>query len=57
MKMLLKSLSLFLLFAAAAAMAADSASGQNLGIKELNLVHFSHTDVGFTDSPSVCREL
>ena len=26
-------------------------------IKELYLVHFSHTDVGFTDSPSVCREL
>ncbi|HWI57488.1 MAG TPA: hypothetical protein VNZ22_09690, partial [Bacillota bacterium] len=26
-------------------------------IKEINLVHFSHTDVGFTDSPSVCREL
>ncbi|HOW64315.1 MAG TPA: hypothetical protein P5186_14930 [Candidatus Paceibacterota bacterium] len=26
-------------------------------IQELNLVHFSHTDVGFTDHPSVCREL
>ncbi len=26
-------------------------------IKEICLVHFSHTDVGFTDSPSVCREL
>jgi hypothetical protein len=26
-------------------------------IKEIDLVHFSHTDVGFTDSPSVCREL
>jgi hypothetical protein len=26
-------------------------------IQEINLVHFSHTDVGFTDSPSVCREL
>jgi len=26
-------------------------------IREINLVHFSHTDVGFTDSPSVCREL
>jgi alpha-mannosidase len=26
-------------------------------IKEIILVHFSHTDVGFTDSPSVCREL
>jgi hypothetical protein len=26
-------------------------------VKEIYLVHFSHTDVGFTDSPSVCREL
>lgn len=26
-------------------------------IQEINIVHFSHTDVGFTDSPSVCREL
>ena len=26
-------------------------------IEQINLVHFSHTDVGFTDSPSVCREL
>ncbi len=26
-------------------------------IKEIDLVHFSHTDVGFTDSPAVCREL
>lgn len=26
-------------------------------IQEINLVHFSHTDVGFTDSPAVCREL
>ncbi|MGE5295117.1 MAG: hypothetical protein ACM3VT_09845, partial [Solirubrobacterales bacterium] len=26
-------------------------------VKEIDLVHFSHTDVGFTDGPSVCREL
>lgn len=26
-------------------------------VQEINLVHFSHTDVGFTDSPAVCREL
>ena len=26
-------------------------------IQEVNLVHFSHTDVGFTDHPAVCREL
>ena len=37
--------------------AADLPSGTGLAIKEIDLVHFSHTDVGFTDSPSVCREL
>jgi post-segregation antitoxin (ccd killing protein) len=26
-------------------------------IQELNIVHFSHTDIGFTDNPAVCREL
>jgi hypothetical protein len=26
-------------------------------IQEIDLVHFSHTDVGFTDHPIVCREL
>lgn len=26
-------------------------------IRELLLVHFSHTDIGFTDHPAVCREL
>ncbi len=26
-------------------------------VKELNIVHFSHTDVGFTDHPDVCRDL
>ncbi|MHB1037543.1 MAG: glycoside hydrolase family 38 N-terminal domain-containing protein [Pirellulales bacterium] len=26
-------------------------------IKRIDLVHFSHTDFGFTDHPSVCREL
>ncbi len=30
---------------------------QNSVIQEINLVHFSHTDVGFTDHPAVCREL
>jgi hypothetical protein len=51
-----KPLSWLLWFAASAAMAADSAPATNLKIKELNHVHFSHTDVGFTDSPSVCRD-
>jgi hypothetical protein len=36
---------------------ADPAPPAPAIVTELNLVHFSHTDVGFTDSPSVCREL
>lgn len=34
-----------------------AAQQPNSVIKELNLVHFSHTDVGFTDHPDVCRDL
>ena len=34
-----------------------SAQADDLRIKEVDLVHFSHTDVGFTDHPIVCREL
>jgi hypothetical protein len=26
-------------------------------VKQLDLIHFSHTDYGFTDHPAVCREL
>jgi hypothetical protein len=33
------------------------ARGQGPAIKEIELVHFSHTDYGFTDHPAVCREL
>ncbi len=34
-----------------------STQAQTKHIKEVNLVHFSHTDVGFTDHPAVCRDL
>ena len=44
---------LFLFCASWPAFAADSSSV----VKELNIVHLSHTDVGFTDHPDVCREL
>ena len=27
------------------------------GVRHVDLVHFSHTDYGFTDHPAVCREL
>ena len=26
-------------------------------IRHIDLIHFSHTDVGFTDHPDICREL
>ena len=44
---------LFLFCSPCLGIAADSDSV----VKELNIVHFSHTDVGFTDHPDVCREL
>jgi hypothetical protein len=34
-------------------LAADSGTA----VRELFIVHFSHTDVGFTDHPDVCRDL
>jgi hypothetical protein len=36
---------------------AEGNVGQPVVVKEIDLVHFAHTDVGFTDHPSVCREL
>jgi hypothetical protein len=39
------------------ALAAARAPAQSPVVREINIVHFSHTDVGFTDSPGVCREL
>jgi hypothetical protein len=52
------STSIFLLLGLAAS-GADSRrpAAQVPVIKEIDLVHFSHTDVGFTDHPIVCREL
>ena len=29
----------------------------SMGIRHVDLIHFSHTDVGFTDHPDVCREM
>ena len=49
--------SMLVFSAATAALAVAPVFAQDLPVKEINLVHFSHTDVGFTDSPSVCREL
>jgi hypothetical protein len=39
-----------------AAIAASSSRAES-PIKRIYVIHFSHTDVGFTDMPGVCREL
>ncbi len=42
---------------AALAMFLAAAPEARGAIKEIAIIHFSHTDVGFTDHPAVCREL
>ena len=48
-------------FEAPPAMAADAGptakDGGTSAIRHIDLVHLSHTDVGFTDHPIICREL
>ena len=34
-----------------------SAASEPEHIRQLDLIHFSHTDFGFTDHPAVCREM
>lgn len=48
----------WLLLAAGLAMAAPmpAPSAEPRQVREIMLLHFSHTDFGFTDHPSVCRE-
>lgn len=41
---------------AAAALAAEPGS-QASAVRKIYIMHFSHTDIGFTDMPGVCREL
>jgi hypothetical protein len=63
MKQIRRSVRNYILLAMSAAgayqlyAAPSSVAGPSPIIKEIDLVHFSHTDVGFTDSPAVCREL
>lgn len=37
--------------------ASESPPGAPEYVKQLDLVHFSHTDYGFTDHPAVCRDM
>ena len=41
----------------AAAEEADRGTAENAIIRHVDLVHFTHTDFGYTDHPFVCREL
>jgi len=45
----------FLLFASSGLTAESPAPPQY--IQQLDLIHFSHTDYGFTDHPAVCRDM
>ncbi len=36
---------------------AKTPASEKRGIQHIDLIHFSHTDFGFTDHPAVCREL
>ena len=45
----------FCVFAADANATAKEA--EKSGIQHIDLIHFSHTDIGFTDHPAICREL
>jgi len=51
------SVGIFLVLVAWTGAAAEASPAGTEFIRELNIVHFSHTDVGFTDHPDVCREL
>jgi len=49
-------LCLWLLFVSALPAASGDAQAPQF-VKQLDLIHFSHTDYGFTDHPAVCSEL
>src|ERR1039458_2361806 len=55
--MRLISLALFCLFAAGFGSAAEAPSTDLQSIQQVDLIHFSHTDYGFTDHPAVCRDM
>jgi Glycosyl hydrolases family 38 N-terminal domain len=47
----------FLIAMAALVLAAGASRAEESPIHRIYLIHFSHTDVGFTDMPGTCREL
>ncbi len=47
---------ILILAAASGALGAETARRES-SVKRIYIMHFSHTDIGFTDMPGVCREL
>ena len=57
LKQICQSLSLLLGALTPVLAAAESSPAAPEFVKQLDLIHFSHTDYGFTDHPAVCRDL
>ncbi|MBM3890652.1 MAG: hypothetical protein FJ388_16180, partial [Verrucomicrobia bacterium] len=58
----MKAIQQFILVLMAASVITSAVSGAQLApadsaIQRIYIIHFSHTDIGFTDMPGVCREL
>ena len=45
------------LFAVRMVPAAEAPAPTLQSIQQVDLIHFSHTDYGFTDHPAVCRDM
>src|SRR5664279_5015031 len=51
------SLAFLCLFAVRSVSAAETPPPALQSIRQVDLIHFSHTDYGFTDHPAVCRDM
>jgi hypothetical protein len=56
LRTILGALALVTLAGASALFGAEPVPAES-SVKRIYIIHFSHTDVGFTDMPGVCREL
>ncbi len=52
-----RTLTFLCLFAVRVVFAAEAPAPALQSIQQLDLIHFSHTDYGFTDHPAVCRDM
>ena len=51
------ALAFLCLFTARSVSAAEAPAPALQSIQQVDLIHFSHTDYGFTDHPAVCRDM